>query len=407
MAGIANIKGTVKHYDWGGTSFIPSLLQVENPGKQPFAEYWLGIHPLAQCLVEWETGEQQLLIGLIDSDRKKKLGRYVYKQFGNLPYLLKTLDVKDMLSIQVHPSKADAEREFLRENDLGIPLDAPNRNYKDDNHKPELALALSEFWLLHGFKTPDLIRKTLESVDELNALLPLFRDGNYKGLYSEIMEMPQERVNTMLSPLLDRITPLYNENRLFKTDPGFWAARASMTFSNDHAIDRGIFSIYLFNLIKLEKGEAVFQDAGIPHAYLEGQNVEIMSNSDNVLRGGLTNKHIDSVELMKHVRFEPTDFKILRGEKRGRYEKVYKTKAPDFELSSFQLAAGKEASFKSSTFEILLLTEGQLQLVSGETVIEMMAGKPSAIILPGNKVSMKAISACLVARASVPRNTGE
>ena len=88
MAGIANIKGTVKHYDWGGTSFIPSLLQVENPGKQPFAEYWLGIHPLAHCVVEWVTGEQQLLIGLIDSDRKKKLGRYVYKQFGNLPYLL-------------------------------------------------------------------------------------------------------------------------------------------------------------------------------------------------------------------------------------------------------------------------------------------------------------------------------
>ena len=139
MPGIYPLKGTVKHYDWGGTSFIPSLLKDFNYEKKPFAEYWMGTHHLGDSLVDTGGTELTPLSIIVHS----------------LPYLFKVLDVKDMLSIQVHPSKQAAEKEFARENEEGIPLDYPTRNYKDDNHKPELMVALSDFWLLHGFKPPE------------------------------------------------------------------------------------------------------------------------------------------------------------------------------------------------------------------------------------------------------------
>ncbi|MEJ0103964.1 MAG: hypothetical protein WDO19_15980 [Bacteroidota bacterium] len=123
-------------------------------------------------------------------------------------------------------------------------------------------------------------------------------------MYKHVMEMPQDEVNEILQPLIDRIVPLYNEGRLTRYKEDFWAARAAVTFNQGDNIDRGIFSVYLFNLVNVKKGDAIFQDTGVPHAYLEGQNAEIMSNSDNVLRGGLTKKHIDVAELLRHVKCE-------------------------------------------------------------------------------------------------------
>src|SRR5262245_21313253 len=158
MAGIAVLTGTIKHYDWGGFSFIPSILKTDNKDHRPFAEYWMGIHPLGVSRVHLANGDSQPLT-----------------QFaGQIPYLLKILDVRDMLSIQVHPTKSAAEEEFARENQEGVPLDSPMRNYKDDNHKPEMMVALGEFYLLHGFKSEKLLVATLESVPELNFLVPIF-----------------------------------------------------------------------------------------------------------------------------------------------------------------------------------------------------------------------------------------
>src|ERR1051326_1411723 len=155
----ARLIGTVKQYDWGGFSFIPSLLNVSNGDKKPFAEYWMGVHPQAGCRIELPEGSYDLP-GYIQQ-HKLLLGDYVNRKFGNIPYLFKALDVRDMLSIQVHPSKAEAEKEFARENEAGVPLDSPQRNYKDTNHKPELMVAMGEFWLLHGFKPEDELKKTL------------------------------------------------------------------------------------------------------------------------------------------------------------------------------------------------------------------------------------------------------
>ncbi|MEO5945888.1 MAG: mannose-6-phosphate isomerase, class I [Chitinophagaceae bacterium] len=385
MAGIYKLTGTVKHYDWGGISFIPSLLKKVNEKKIPYAEYWMGTHSLGQSLID--TG------GSIPTELNAIA--------NSLPYLLKVLDVKDMLSIQVHPSQEAAAIEFAREEGTGIPLDAPERSYKDANHKPELMVALSDFWLLHGFKPTDKLIDTLSNVIEFKSLLPVFTASGYDGLYKHIMEMPQEEVDQLLQPLIDRIVPLYNANELEKNNVDFWAARAAIHFSNEQKnIDRGIFSIYFFNLVRLKKGEAIFQAAGVPHAYLEGQNVEIMANSDNVLRGGLTTKHIDVAELMKHVKCEATIPQIITGDLNEEGERTFNTPVPDFTLSVFDMEKGDVASFNPNTTEIVLLTEGIVEADDDDTTIRLQPGTPSAVVFPGSTVYLAAAAKSVVFRAS-------
>ena len=385
MTGIYPLKGTVKHYDWGGLSFIPSLLNIDNKDHKPFAEYWMGTHPLGNSIIETKEGN-------------KKLDELA----GHLPYLFKAQEVKEMLSIQAHPSKGDAEKEFARENAEGIPLDAPHRNYKDDNHKPEMLVALSDFWLLHGFKSPKELEYTLLDVVQLRELLPIYNQSGYAGLYKYIMEMPQAEVNRILQPLVDCVLPIYNKGDHDKDDEDYWAAKAALTFSRNENIDRGIFSIYFFNLVHLKRGEGIFQDAGVPHAYLEGKNVELMANSDNVLRGGLTSKHIDVKELLKHVKCEPTQVNILRGKKINDIERIYETPAPDFQISMFDMKAGETASFIPVTTEIVLLTDGIVELSNEDQQLELKHGEPSAVAFPGKAVDLTAVTDVTVFRASVP-----
>jgi mannose-6-phosphate isomerase len=399
---IAELSGTAKHYDWGGYHFIPALLGMPNETNLPFAEYWLGVHPQADCRVLLPTGEKRFLGDYFTTASPSAMGDYVARRFETMPYLLKVLDVKDMLSIQVHPSKDDAARDHAFESQRGVPLDAPHRNYKDENHKPELMVAMGDFWLLHGFKPAEVLKKSLLEVPELKQLEPVFARSGYKGLYREVMEMPQEKVNAQLEPLLRRIIPLYKAGKLEKFAADFWAARAALTFSKPGSMDRGIFSVYFFNLIQLSRGQAIFQDAGVPHAYLEGQNVEIMASSDNVLRGGLTNKHIDVPELLKHIRFEETRPVMVKGEKHGQ-EIIYKTPAPDFELSSFKMHPGDSISFTPTTAEILLLVDGEVEISNHESGIILKQGHPSAILFPGHPARLTSRQPSWLFRASVPQ----
>jgi len=384
MAGIYKLTGTVKNYEWGGISFIPSLLKKVNEKKIPHAEYWMGTHPLGQSVVDTGGSMPTELNAITNS----------------LPYLFKVLDVRNMLSIQVHPSKEAAEIEFAREEAEGIPLDVPNRSYKDDNHKPELMVALSDFWLLHGFKPTEALINTLTKVTELNELLPVFNELGYAGLYKHVMEMPQAEVNRILQPLLNNLTDIYKDEAPDKSTEDYWAFKAAATFNTAGNIDRGIFSIYIFNIVQLKKGEAIFQADGVPHAYLEGQNVEIMANSDNVLRGGLTTKHIDVVELMKHVKCEATIPQIITGDVNGEGERTYNTPVPDFSLSVFEMEKGDVASFNPTTTEIVLLTEGVVEADDDDTTIKLQAGTPSAVVFPGATVYLAAAAKSVVFRAS-------
>ena len=398
---IAQLTGTVKHYEWGGHSFIPALLNLPNDEKIPFAEYWLGVHPLAECQLLMSDGSLRLMRDYFSTASPAAMGEYVARRFGTMPYLLKALDVRDMLSIQVHPSKTNVVRDFAEEIELGVPLDSPGRNYKDDNHKPELMVAMGEFWLLHGFKPEEEMKKTLQEVRELNFLSPVFNQSGYKGLYKTIMEMPQEKVNKHLQPLLDRIIPLYKEGKIDRAQADYWAAKARIRFSAAGMIDRGIFSIYIFNLVRLQRGEAIFQDSGVPHAYLEGQNVEIMASSDNVLRGGLTLKPINVPELLKHINFEATHPQIIRGENKDD-ELIYKTPAPDFELSSFKLNKDGRINFTSQTAEVLLLVEGEIVISDKHNSVALKKGQPSALVLAGTDVQVTARESSWFFKAGVP-----
>ena len=398
MEQLLALKGDVKHYDWGGANYIPSLLLIENPNMQPFAEYWLGVHPQAKCTITLD-GDEVLLRDFIAQDPEKTLGQKIYKSFGNMPFLLKLLDVKDMLSIQVHPSKKQAAIDFEEENKKGISLKAPDRNYKDRNHKPELMVAMSDFYLLHGFKPKDELLKKLQDVPELNIFIPVFKKEGYTGLYKMAMELPQVEVNEILQPLTNRIIPLYQNNKLEKNDENFWAARAALTFVQPNVIDRGIFSIYFFNLLNLKKGEALFQDAGLPHAYLEGYNVEIMASSDNVLRGGLTSKHIDTVELLKHTKCEATIPKIIKSST-DKTHQIYKTPVDDFELSSYKIKKGETISFRPTTAEILLLTKGELVLKTKDSSVPLKAGSIAAAAFPGKDIIVTGIEDSWLFRAS-------
>lgn len=397
---IFRLDGKVQHYAWGGYHYIPALLGIPET-KEPSAEYWMGAHQSAPSTIGVDAGTSTL-DQLIKAQPEAILGEKVWQRFGELPFLLKILDVKEMLSIQVHPTKTEAEKGFARENEAGIPLNAAHRNYKDANHKPEIMVALSEFWLLHGFLPEEKLRKVLSTVPEFNSLAPVFENESYFGLYKVVMELPQDEVNTVLRPLAERVLPAYQAGTLHKSDPAFWAGRA---IANDpqgmDRLDRGIFSIYFFNIVEVHPGEAVFQDAGIPHAYLEGQNVELMANSDNVLRGGLTPKHIDVPELLKHTRFEAVHPKILKGEVKG-HEAIYHSPAPDFEVSRITLQPGNVYEHTAAATEILLVLEGNAVIVGAEGEDIPLEKGQSVVAWYNAKYEIESGAGAVIYKATVP-----
>ncbi|MFT4062740.1 MAG: mannose-6-phosphate isomerase, class I [Edaphocola sp.] len=376
---IFRIKGTIQNYAWGGHEYIAQLLHQPNTGQQPQAEYWMGAHPSAPSKIMLGEGEISLREA-IGNAPEAMIGKDTWRRFGELPYLFKILDVKDMLSIQVHPSKSEAEKGFDAEEAAGIPINAAHRNYKDRNHKPEVMVALGEFWLLHGFLAKEKIAAVLAQTPELQPLLPYFADKDIFKLYRYLMELPQADVDAMLLPLVKRERASYNEGKLAKSAPGWWTAKHYRQDIPDSELDRGIFSIYLFNIVKIGEGDGIFQGAGVPHAYLEGQNVELMANSDNVLRGGLTPKHIDVPELLKHTLFDSVTPKILSGSALVNGEVPYPCPVPDFGLNAIKLAAGEKLASKSFSMEIIVVIKGKLSLKTQGISLTLHQGASAAIV---------------------------
>lgn len=375
MQPIIPLKGIVQHYDWGGFDFIPQLLSQSNINHQAFAELWMGTHKNGTAIALLSDGDLSLKT-LIDQNPEAILGKSVSERFqGQLPFLFKILDVRKMLSIQTHPTKANAEQGFRFENEQGIPLNAPDRNYKDDNHKPEVMVALTDFWLLHGFKSATAIASILGHTPEFAPLVPAFSEKNTKQLYQKIMEMPQTMVDQLLQPLKERLELTEKKSALEKSSPDYWANLAFKDYTRDGHYDRGIFSIYLFNLVFIPTGQGIFQDAGIPHAYLEGVNVELMANSDNVFRGGLTPKHVDVPELLKHLVFDAVIPQILQGEKQNEVETYFPTPAADFALFQLQFEKGQQLEKPAQeTAFIYIVLQGAVHLSSNNQRIIFQQG---------------------------------
>ena len=394
---IFRIEGVIQHYDWGGKSFIPNLISEKNPTNITYAEYWLGAHLKAPSLVKVQQKKIPLDVFL-----NEYLSKDSEPHFGTLPYLFKVLDVHKMLSIQVHPTKEAAKKGYELENIKGITLTANNRNYKDQNHKPEIMVALSDFWLLHGFLERSKLIKNLQETKELYFLLKTFLSEGYLGLYKKVMEFSQEEVNIILRPLMDRIYPKFTANEIEKSAPAYWAAK-SLADKDVQNFDKGIFSIFFFNILKLSKGEAIFQDAGLPHAYLEGKNMELMANSDNVLRGGLTSKHIDVEELIRNTKFEETIPAILHGnQNKSNGEVVYKTTTKDFEMSKIELNSSTSHRSVSNSIEILIAMKGSATVIENKNAFFLEKGQ-SIVIKPNTAYKIQTNSEAEIYKAGVPK----
>lgn len=400
--GLHRLLGQIQHYAWGGHEFIPELLGLHPEPHTPYAEYWLGAHASAPSEIILQEDRTVPLDKLIAENPQRALGPRVALKYGQLPYLLKVLDVEKPLSVQVHPTRRQAEAGFERENGLGIPLDSPERNYRDRNHKPELIVALDDFWVLHGFLPEAKLLNVLRDVPEFHILLGVFEDGGHAGLYRHVMNLPSEEVDAILGPLVARIRRKGETHGLEKSSAEYWVARVA-TDGNGNHYDRGLFSIYFLNLFPLRTGQAIFQDAGIPHTYLQGQNVEIMANSDNVLRGGLTQKHVDVPELLKTIRFEGITPAIIESTpKDNPLEAHYESPTQDFRLSRIHLGKGDTYVNSAQSMEIVLIMDGTAAIESGQKCLSLHRGQ-SAVVFAGSTCRIETSSEeAVLFRASLP-----
>lgn len=402
---IKQIKGFVQHYAWGGYHFLPALLSLDNKERKPFAELWFGDHSGGTSpLIKSDDSKTENLRQFIDLDPSSLLGEKTYiKDGGRLPFLLKILNVHKMLSIQAHPSKEAAIKGFLDENKRQIPLNAYNRVFKDQNPKPEMMVALSPFWLLHGFLPAGKAAEQLDKIPSLKEFSNVFKTEGIKKGYQKWMELPQTEIDNILAPLRKSLLDAPDAS-LNKNSPDFWAKKAFHDFiREDGHLDRGIFSIYVMNIVHLQPGEAIFQDSGLLHAYLEGTNIELMVNSDNVFRGGLTDKYMDIPLLLDHLDFRPTLPNKLKPVIIDQKEKRFIIPSSDFELKEYALEKGVDLCIPpSSGPSILLCLHGSICLKAENSLI-VPSGE--ALFVPHNTqidLQQKGEETAVLFKAGIP-----
>ncbi|MDU6258887.1 MAG: mannose-6-phosphate isomerase, class I [Haemophilus parainfluenzae] len=381
---IYRLTGQVQHYAWGGKNYIASLIGLNSVKDQPCAEWWLGAHPSAPSEVENVTGKQSLIEFL--SQNLTALGQASRQQFGDeLPYLLKILDVEKPLSIQLHPTKAQAEKGFEAENAKGVSLTDNTRIYKDRNHKPEMMIALSDFWLLHGFKTKDQILATLNARPSLQPLAEKLGKQSLAEFYADVMLADQSTLANWLLPIIEANQQPYKNGESTLDNPDYWVlyTMEAMAISPEK-LDAGLVCFYLFNIVHLKEGEGIFQDAGIPHAYLRGQNVELMACSDNVIRGGLTPKYVDIAELLKIVDCREVTPQIISAAPQNQSEFTYKTPVKDFALAQIRVEPEQHTKVNLQSAGILLVMNGELKIQEKSTALTLKQGESAFITADSN-----------------------
>jgi len=400
MRTIKLLKNPVQNYAWGSPTAIPELLGEQNPSHEPRAELWMGAHLKAPSLVNYD-GQWLSLAELIAKYPQEILGNDVALAFGNkLPYLFKVLAAAKPLSIQAHPSRNQAKKGFVRETARGIAMDAPNRNYKDDNHKPECICALSPFWAMYGFRNiPDILTLMEKNcpvglAGELDFLKKHPDSRGLKRFFTDLMTMDSQRQKRVVDEAVRNAHQYSDEDFAFH-----WMTR----LSNGYPTDIGILAPLLLNLIELKPGDALFLPAGELHAYLEGVGMEVMANSDNVLRGGLTPKHIDVPELLKVLHFKPRPVNILKAVKKNKNERIYASEADEFVLSVVSASAGSPyQSSDSRSVEIMLCTEGTAFLKDKGTQEVINIKKGESAIIPAAVISYSITGDALIYKAAVP-----
>ena len=341
------LRNPVRAYAWGSRTAIATLLGRPVPAPHPEAELWIGAHPTDPSVLLGEP--ERSLLTAVEQDPQGQLGRQCADRFGpRLPFLLKVLAADEPLSMQAHPSAQLASAGFAREQASGIPLDAPHRNYRDADHKPELVCALTEFHALAGFRSVATALELLDAlcVPELAAYVELLAaqpDGDgLRALFTTWITLPQQALAELVPRLLGACVEHIRARGPFGRE-----CRTALQLAEPYPTDAGVMTSLLLNHVRLMPGEAIYLPPGNLHAYLHGTAVEIQANSDNVLRGGLTPKHVDVPELLRVLDFADGDIPVLCGEPGcaedgagGPREIVYRTPTPEFQLSRLDWADG-------------------------------------------------------------------
>ncbi|MDT3751925.1 MULTISPECIES: mannose-6-phosphate isomerase [Citrobacter] len=363
---------SVQNYAWGSKTALTELYGIANPTQQPMAELWMGAHPKSSSQVLGADGQTVALRDVIEHDKSALLGEAVAQRFGELPFLFKVLCAAQPLSIQVHPNKHNSEIGFAKENAAGIPMDAAERNYKDPNHKPELVFALTPFLAMNAFREFSDIVSLLQPVSAAHPAIAHFLEEpsaeRLSYLFASLLNMQDEEKSNALAILKSALNSQQGEP---------W--QTIRLIADVYPNDSGLFSPLLLNVVKLNPGEAMFLFAETPHAYLQGVALEVMANSDNVLRAGLTPKYIDIPELVANVKFvaKPAN-QLLTTPVESDGELDFPIPVDDFAFSLHELTtSGADISQQSAA--ILFCIEGEAVLSKGEQRLVLRPGESAFI----------------------------
>lgn len=363
---------SVQNYAWGSHTALTELYGIANPDNLPMAELWMGAHPKSSSKVVDANGQPRALRDVIDQDKRRLLGTAVAERFGELPFLFKVLCADQPLSIQVHPNKKNSETGFAKENAAGIPLNAAERNYKDPNHKPELVFALTPFLAMNAFREFSDIVSLLQPVAGAHPAIAHFLQApgaeRLSELFAALLNMQGEEKSRALAVLKSVLE--HQQGEPWQT------IKAIAAFYPD---DSGLFSPLLLNVVKLNPGEAMFLFAETPHAYLKGVALEVMANSDNVLRAGLTPKYIDIPELVANVKFTPKPAgELLTRPARNGAELDFPIPVEDFAFSLHDLSP-TETTLTQQSAAIVFCVEGEAVLSKGAERLVLKPGESAFI----------------------------
>lgn len=393
------LRNAVRPYAWGSRTVISELLGRPVPAPHPEAELWMGAHPGDPSRVVDADGTERSLLELIEADPLGQLGTACAGRWGDrLPFLLKVLAAEEPLSIQAHPTAEQAAEGFAREEAAGVPRDAPERSYPDPTAKPELVCALTEFQVLAGFREPERTVALLRAI-ETPALAPyielLAAEPNSDGLralFTTWITLPQQSIDELL-PDVAKACALHEQAG------GDFAAecRTVVRLGDDHPRDAGVLAALLLNRIALNAGEALYLPAGNLHLYLYGSAVEILANSDNILRGGLTPKHVDVPELLRVVDFSVRPSAVLPGDRAPDCDLLrrYGTDAPEFELTRIEWPGARSdaVDLPGGRPSILICTRGSVLLTdSTGTEVELPRGSSAWVPANGPGLSLRPAS---------------
>ena len=401
------IRGAIRTYAWGSRSAIAEFTGRSAPTAHPEAELWLGAHPADSAHLEGPHGETSLL-DAIGADPEGQLGSAVRDRFGDvLPFLVKVLAAEEPLSLQAHPSAEQAIEGYQREDRRGLALKSPVRNYRDRSHKPELLVALGDFEALVGFRpvarSVTLMRAL--QVPGLDPFIGLLSDqsdsSGLRALFTTWITAPQPDLDVLIPAVLEgAVTYIRSGAKEFASE-----VKAVLELGERYPGDAGVLAALLLNRISLKCGEGIFLPAGNLHSYLQGMGMEVMASSDNVLRGGLTPKHVDVPELLRVLDFTPVaDARVHT--RRGGIEIVYDTPTVEFAASVLRLDGehlGHEVDAPSHHAgpQILVCTEGSVTVRAGSDEIRMQRGAAAWVAADDGPIRVEASQAARLFRATV------